>query len=279
MSVLFAFFRFALGVAFGSFLNVVAFRYDPARPLWSVRPLRGRSHCRSCGSTLRFYELIPLASFLVQKGRCRQCRTRLSLQYPLVELASGLAFAFIPGAVHGLVPQIIWLLAGLTLILIAAIDARLMIIPDEANIFLGILGIALAAGMGRTGNSFLGYYASMLNYESPLWLNRLIAVGSVVLIFGAAILLSRGRGMGLGDLKMASAIGLLMGWPDVLMATLAAFVIGAAASIAFLLRRRKTLKSSVPFGPFISLGVFVTVFFGFTIMKGYFAFFTWLYGI
>ena len=91
---------FFFGAAVGSFINVLATRYDPAAFLFSRRVIGGRSHCPGCGKTLRWFELIPLFSFLVQGGRCRRCKKRLSIQYLIVELLSGLIFVLVPVIIH-----------------------------------------------------------------------------------------------------------------------------------------------------------------------------------
>ncbi|MDO8429924.1 MAG: prepilin peptidase [bacterium] len=89
---MFSLILFIFGLTFGSFLNVVSFRYSPEKSLFSFRNLLGRSHCPQCGKTLNWYELVPVFSFLIQKGKCRSCGEKISWQYPLVELASGFIF-------------------------------------------------------------------------------------------------------------------------------------------------------------------------------------------
>jgi len=287
---------FLFGLGFGSFLNVVSKRYQPDKRLFDLKVLGGRSQCPKCGARLSWYELIPIVSFLIQLGRCRTCRLPISLEYPIVELASGLVFAFVPAAVFeafdvnfarlgGDLPIWYFLLAGifilvsLTLILISAIDLRLRIIPDQSNILIAVLGLAaiLIFGyydlFGDLKGSFLGHYALLFGLRENVWINHLAGALFGLAFFGLIIILSRGRGMGIGDLKLAAALGLFFGWPDIALALALAFIAGAIGSIILLVRRKKGLKSAVPFGPFIALGALLILFFGQTLMDGYFTLF------
>src|SRR3989344_1771030 len=142
---------FIFGLAIGSFLNVVSMRYadgSPQKGELSRSMLRGRSHCPYCEKTLSWYELIPVVSFIIQKGNCRSCGHKLSLQYPIVELATGIIFMLLASQIGfanstDVINLIIWLLAAVFLILIAAIDFRLFIIPDALSIGIAILGAGI----------------------------------------------------------------------------------------------------------------------------------------
>src|ERR1700722_12920571 len=121
---------FVFGIAIGSFLNVVTLRYDGEHFLFNTKMIGGRSHCVHCGATLRWFELMPLLSFLIQGGRCRRCKVRLNIQYPIVELISGFIFMFVPLAL-GIVatpaaPLVLlaalWVAAFEALLVMAAID-------------------------------------------------------------------------------------------------------------------------------------------------------------
>jgi leader peptidase (prepilin peptidase)/N-methyltransferase len=290
-------FRFVLGLAIGSFLNVVASRYDPEKNLFNLKNLGGRSHCPACKAQLRWWELVPLLSFALQRGRCRSCRGRISFQYPIVELASGVVLAFLPLAVFSAfnirfltltgssffayyLLASLFVLAGLALVLIAAIDLRRSLIPDELNIVVGALGILIVAAKayfnffeGLGGGSFLGHYALIAGFRSNVFVNHGAAAAIGFLLFLSIVLLSRGRGMGMGDVKLAGALGLLLGWPDAMLALIISFIIGAIVSVVFLIVRAKTMKSMIPFGPFMSAAAFVVIFFGRTIVDFYFTLF------
>jgi len=287
---------FLFGAAIGSFLNVVAGRYEPDKRLFDFKVLGGRSQCPKCDTRLRWYELIPLLSFLIQLGRCRACRAPISLEYPIIEVASGLVLAFLPQRIFevfevnfarlsGDLPLWYFLLTGifvlvsLALILISAIDFRLRIIPDQSNVLIAVLGLAAIIIIDYhdlftdISGSFIGHYALLFGWRENIWINHLAGAVFGLIFFGLIIFFSRGRGMGVGDLKLAGAAGLLLGWPDIAVALALAFIVGAIGSIILLVRRTKGLKSAVPFGPFIALGILLVLFFGQALMDGYFALF------
>jgi len=282
-------FLFLIGMAAGSFLNVIAFRYQPGGKLLTKDIFVGQSRCRYCGKILQWYELIPLISFLIQKGKCRSCRGIISFQYPLIELLSGLVFLFFPlyfyryfniARLVAVAQPInwyywflgIWLIAALVLILISLIDFRFKIIPDQLNVFLIFLAIVLMVNLPNH-ISFLGRYAVLLGLPKNIFFNHLLAGGLGLIFFGAIILITRNRGMGLGDLKFSGALGLLMGWPDAFLSFLLSFIIGAAWSLGLIISKKKSFKEAVPFGPFLSAGVLTTVFFGEKILNLYFQLF------
>lgn len=263
---------FILGALVGSYLNVVSFRFSSDEGFRASR--KGRSRCPHCGRTLRWYELIPLLSFLVQRGRCRVCRKRLSLQYPIVELTAGLVLVLIPWQLGWSSLTILWILAFLLFILIAAIDLRLGVIPDKLNILVALLGLsAVLFAYFDSGleTSSLGSYALLFQLgEGSFWVYRLVGVMFGLVFFGGIYLFTRGKAMGLGDVKLAGALGLFLGWPDVALALVLAFLVGSIFAVPLLLMKRKTLKDALPFGPFIVAGVTLVFFFGYHIINGYF---------
>lgn len=195
------------------------------------------------------------------------CRKKLSWQYPLVELASGLtfllplyfnnAFNFAPATLYPL--SVVWILVFLIFILIWAIDARLSVIPDELNIGLAVLGIAFI----DLNNGF----------QSGLWLNHLLAAAGGAVFLGMIIYWSQGRAMGMGDLKLAVALGLIFGWPNLFLILALAFIFGAVVGIGLLAFKKKGMKDAIPFGPFLILGSLTIFFFGQTLVETYFYFF------
>ncbi|MEK7187810.1 MAG: prepilin peptidase [Patescibacteria group bacterium] len=274
---------FIFGLMIGSFLNVVALRYDPERFLFHSDILGGRSHCPHCGKQLRWYELIPLLSFLVQGGLCRSCKKHLSLQYPLVEILSGLVFIMVPwrlGVFSSLptnpypLTPIIWILAFLALLLVALIDLRLRIIPDELNIFLFFLAFPLILLKADTftafTETFIGHYALLFRFGSNIWLDHTLGCAAGLLFFLVLIVLSRGRGMGGGDLKLGAALGLLFGWPDIGLLIPLAFILGTFWALPLLLAGQKKRKDFLPFGPFLVLSSVLVFLFGFQILDFYF---------
>lgn len=277
---------FLFGLAVGSFLDVIATRYRPDTFLLSKKVIGGRSRCTKCGKTLEWFELIPILSFVLQAGRCRSCKTRLSTEYPFVELISGLIFLFVPhflslapglSIVELVLSSALWILVMLTLFLIALIDLRTQIIPDEANLFLGILGIALAlvvsSRFGLVEGSSIGHYAALAGLRGNIWLNRAAAALIAGFFFFVLIYITKGRGMGGGDLKLAASLGLVFGWPDIGLVVGLAFVLGSVAGIFEIVLKGKTLKHLVPFGPFLSLSALLVFFCGERILDFYFALF------
>ncbi|MFH1346888.1 MAG: prepilin peptidase [Spirochaetota bacterium] len=290
---------FIFGLTVGSFLNVVIFRYQPGKKVLDSKLIGGpgnwkaRSRCMSCEKNLAWYELLPLASFLTQKGKCRGCGAKISFQYFLIELLSGATFVFVPmfwaaSLPLMLIPEyismflilsFIWILIFLALIVLSAIDFRHFIIPDSMNVFLAVLGIVLLAvnyyyeRFSYIGGSFFGYYADLFGLRENIWVNYFFAVAIVMIFFGLIIVLSRGKGMGWGDFKLAGALGLILGWPDILGACFLAFIIGLVFSLVFVAFHKKKMKDIIPFGPFLALGASLVFFFGHQLMSLYFKLF------
>jgi len=260
---------FVFGIAMGSFLNVVATRYDGEHFLFSNKLIGGRSRCEQCKETLRWFELVPLFSFMAQGARCRRCQARLSSQYPIVELLSGTVFVFVPlvlgvghtlgiGAIAGAPLALLaalWIAVFEALLVMALIDIRLGIIPDEINIFLVIVGV--------------------LFLLIPVPLTIIAIIPKIISALGAGaffallIAVTRGKGMGMGDLKLAIPLGLLFGWPEIVLVLMAAFVIGAVVGLVAVARGTNSMKGTLPFGPFLALGAVTAFFWGAPIIGWY----------
>ena len=298
-------FLFIFGLAIGSFLNVVSLRFQPGQRLLDLRIINGRSHCPHCQKTLRWYELIPLLSFIVQFGKCRHCKKKLSLQYPLVEFLSGLIFVSVPllltnfqfsppaGGFNLSILQLIiiavWLLIFILFLLLSVIDFRHYIIPDSINLSLAALGIILiifnqildSKFQILNSGSFLGHYALLFDFwplsnvsgQLSAVSGHLFAAIIAMAFFAAIIILTRGRAMGWGDFKLVGALGLIFGWPDILMIVFLSFIVGAICVTPLLIRKQKTMKDAVPFGPFLIAGSALIFFFGYNIIDGYFKLF------
>jgi len=269
---------FLFGLAAGSFINVVSLRFQPGQGLLDRKMVGGRSRCPYCQKQLNWYELIPVLSFIIQKGRCRSCHQKISFQYPIVEILSGLIFVFVP---HTLYPipytlSIIWIFIFLLFLLLSIIDFRHYIIPDSLNLSLGILGVILV--VVKTLNpkpstlrpNFMGYYSSLFTFSNKVWLNHLFGLVFAAFVFWLIIFLSKGKGMGWGDFKLACALGLIFGWPDILMVFILSFLLGGLSGIILIILKKKRLKEAVPFGPFLVLGAALTFFVGFQILNFYF---------
>lgn len=271
---------FLLGAAVGSFLNVLTSRYSEKSGF--KKALRGRSYCDVCKRTLRWYELIPVVSFIALGGRCRTCKHRIPVSYFIVELLAGLVAVLVPLKIGFTFFAAIWVFAFWVLLLISVIDLRLKIIPDIPVVLVGTLGLAslvyrsvfLRADpfLPLTGADFLGHYSILRFWSTPL-ANHLLAMGAGLVLFGTVFLLTRGRAMGLGDVKLATAIGLLLMWPDIIVALITPFLIGSLVGSPMVWAKKMSFKSSFPFGPFIAFGVLLTFFFGYDIVDVYFRLF------
>ena len=165
------------------------------------------------------------------------------------------------------------------MLLLSVIDYRLYLIPDEAVIGIALLGI-LAAGIKfyyqdliNWQSSFVGNYAMLVALPVNLFWSHVIAGIVGLLFFGLIFTVTKGRGMGFGDVKLAGALGLLLGWPDSVLSFALSFVIGSVGGLLLMFLGRKKFRQPIPFGPYLIAGVFITVFFGFQIVDGYFKLF------
>jgi leader peptidase (prepilin peptidase)/N-methyltransferase len=278
---------FVFGGIWGSFINVIALRYDPDKFIIGRGILTGRSSCPSCGKTLRWYELIPWLSFAIQGGRCRRCRVKISWRYPAVETVSGLVMVAVWQVITnhffatgtGIPLAALWIAVFELLLLMALIDQRHKIIPEEINIAIAACGIGIVSILSTMEtavfqHSFLGGYSLLFGGQSGLLINRVIAMSAAVGYFGVLLLATKGRGIGMGDLKLCAVMSIAFGWPDTVFMIALAFVIGAAWSAILVLRNKKRLKSAVPFGPFIDLAALATVLAGEKVLGWYFSLFT-----
>ena len=235
---------FIFGLAVGSFLNVLIDRIPKGKDI-----IFKRSHCDHCQRELKAFDLIPLLSYLLLRGKCRYCRKKISGQNPLVETATGLIFVFI--AAQSANKEVIYQLAvaGI-LIAIFAIDFKDGIIPDSLIIFL----ISIT------------FIFQILSAPWAIFAN--LATGLILAVFFLLlVILTRGRGMGLGDVKYAFFMGFYLGFPLSIAAFYVAFLTGAVISLILILLRKKTLKSRVAFGPFLVTATLISRYFGIAIIN------------
>lgn len=248
---------FILGLIIGSFLNVVILRLN------TDRSLGGRSACMSCQNKLSWYELIPVFSFLVLRGRCRTCKTKISIQYPLVELASGLIFAtlflkfqdvFFSNSLAFVFTYAYYVFTFSLLLVISVYDIRHKIIPDRLSIILAIVAfVGLFFVNTDSSLNFYPHLPSVLEFLSGL---------IIAFPFAFLWLVSGGRWIGLGDAKLAVSLGWLLGLSRALSGVVVGFWIGAVAGLALVVFSRKHgMKSEIPFAPYLVLGVFLAFIF------------------
>ena len=266
---------FIFGLVFGSFLNVVIYRLRSGEPIGL-----SRSFCPECKNLLKWPDLIPILSFICLRGRCRYCHKKISWQYPIVEILSGLIWIlvfwkvfgfnppFIPplikGGLGGVLDSIYYIFILSALLVIAVYDFKWKIIPDK------IVYPAIAAAL--IFNLFeISKYQNLeilkyLNIEIFIW--PLLVAIVAFLFFFAIFYFSNGKAMGLGDAKLAILIGLFLSPLLAVAAFMLAFIIGAASGIIliglgriFPHYKKWGMKSQISFGPFLVLGAFLAFFF------------------
>ena len=279
MAFLIYFFIFLLGLAVGSFLNCIIYRLEIGESF-----LKGRSYCPHCKHILNWPDLIPVFSFLILKGKCRYCSQKISWQYPLVELATAIIFLTLYYNFFTMVNllQFIFLLAiSCFLIIIFVYDLKHYIIPDK--IIYPAIAIALIYQLFRIWNlhplcgypvsNFAPHFFKSGGSNFRMLANPLLSAILAGLFFLIIVLISRGKWMGVGDIKLAFLIGLILGFPKILVALFLAFLIGAIIGLGLVISGKKTLKSEVPFGPLLVTGTFIAMFFGQQIVNWYLHFF------
>lgn len=243
---------FVFGLIVGSFLNSVIYRLETGKNF-----VKGRSFCPYCKKQLGFWDLIPIFSFLILRGRCRICKEKISWQYPMVEITTALVFLIIFNSIKtdsilNFLGLIYYLITFCFLIIIFVYDLKHYLIPNK------IVYPAIIV-------SFL--YQIILNFKdflSPI-VSAIFASGFFLLI----VLFSKGKWMGEGDIKLAFLMGLILGFPKILFALFLSFSFGAIIGVGLIILKRKKLSSEVPFGPFLVTGTFVALFWGEKIINFY----------
>lgn len=259
MVEIYGLFVFVLGMIIGSFLNVVIYRYNTGLGL------NGRSMCFTCRRTLSWHELIPIVSFINQGGKCLGCKSRISVQYPIVEAITGFVFVslflksislfpftYFPATIYTIVFMYLFSL----LIVIAVYDYKHQVIPEGIVWVFNILAFLL----------LFFFNGHQFGFFTPSW-QALIAGPFMALPFFLIWFLSRGTAMGFGDVKLALGLGWLLGISASLAATVVSFWIGAIVGIILILLKKNKykMKSHIAFGPFLILATFFVYLFGVTI--------------
>lgn len=237
-----------LGICVGSFLNVLIYRLPKGEEF-----VKTPSHCMSCGHTLKWYENIPILSWLIQGGKCRACGVKLSAQYPIVEALNG-AMWLLTGLIH----RGDWLTVGLycclfsLLLVLSVIDWRTFTIPNGINLAIFVLGVV------------------RLVTDLDQWALYVIGMVSVSLVFLLLHILTGGNGLGMGDIKLVAAAGLLMGWQNMLLAVLVGSLSGA---IIHSVRMRCGAGRKLAFGPYLAAGIWLSALAGGPIISAYLSLF------
>jgi leader peptidase (prepilin peptidase)/N-methyltransferase len=262
MTFLLGFYAFAAGAIVGSFLNVVIHRYPREESI--VFP---GSHCPHCDAAIRWYDNIPIISFLVLRGRCRACGAGIAWRYPLVELANALFYLAVflrtgPTVAFIVVAAII----SMTIALIY-IDADIQLLPDVID----VPGIAIGLGAGALGLGILHPDLTLADSLLDSLFGALLGAAIPLVIIGTYWLVRRVEGMGLGDVKMLAMIGAVTGWRAVPGVLLLASVMGALIGVLVAMRSGLGMRTPVPFGVFLGLAALAIVFFGPTLWSCYLA--------
>jgi leader peptidase (prepilin peptidase)/N-methyltransferase len=245
---------FILGLIVGSFSNVCIYRIPRNESI--IYPA---SHCPKCHSNILLKDNIPLLSYILLKGRCRNCKSKISIQYPIVELLTGLIYLIIY-LIYGLsIQSLIYIILSSALIIIAFIDLNEQIVPDVISLPGIVIGFIL---------SFFVPYISFINSALGVFVG-----GGIILVIGlAGSVIFKKEAMGGGDVKLAAMIGAFLGWRYIAISLFLGFFLGALAGIVLILSKIKSREDVVPFGPFIVLGSMITLLWGEQIISWYIGF-------
>lgn len=242
---------FLLGAVLGSFLNALMWRIHVGRSI-----SRGRSMCPSCHTELRALELVPILSFLVQRGKCRNCLEQISWQYPLVEFFVGFLFVLVyqfVGQDASLLPLYWYVVLVLTIVFVY--DLRYQLILD--SVVLPAIVIVFVVHIIMSPASLI------------LYVIGLVLGGG---FFLAQFLVSRGTWIGGGDIRLGAFMGVLLGWKLLLVALFLAYIVGAIMSLILVALKKKQMASKTPFGTYLSVATFVTLLWGQQVLDWYLRF-------
>lgn len=248
---------FLFGIIFGSFFNACIYRIPLGIPVGG----RERSKCMKCGHPIAGYDNIPLLSYIILRGKCRHCKQRFSIRYFFVELLTGLLWLecfFAWGTTPwGILTALTYCIFISVLIIITFIDIDHGIIPD----IISLPGIPIF------------FVLTWIFIPTMTWWNSLlgIIVGGGILL-GVSIaykIVTKRDGMGGGDVKLLAMIGAVVGWKGILFTIFVSAVVGTVAGIILMLKNRKSLSLSMPYGPFLALGAVLYIFFGDMIFSWY----------
>ena len=232
------------GIMIGSFLNVVIYRVPKHESI-----VVSRSHCMNCGKQIKWYDLVPVVSFLILRGKCRYCKTKLSLQYPLVEFTNGLGYAIIVIVKGVNVESILYCLCMSALLALSVIDWRTFEIPFAFNVFIGILGII------RLLTDYRNWYIYILGFVS--------VSGFLFIIYKA----TKGRAMGGGDVRLMAAAGLLLGLKNIVLSLVLGCLLASVLHVLYM--KLKNKDHMLAFGPYLSMGIFISMIYGNQIIEWY----------
>ncbi|MDP1834012.1 MAG: prepilin peptidase [Candidatus Moranbacteria bacterium] len=257
-----------LGLIVGSFLNVVVYRLRVAETL-----VADRSHCPHCKNLIAWYDNIPVLSFILLKFRCRSCREKISWQYPLVEIFTGLVFALIGRRYFDAVDVSTWA----STIYYLGISSFLIVIFVYDFLYLEIPGLVLWPAIGFTVVFNLVFDWGMTGFGNDVLnlatYSGTLGASTAFLFFFLLVALSKEKWMGMGDAYLVILLGFILGWPEILLGLMLAFSLGALSGIVLILLKKKKMGSQIPFAPFLVLGSLIAMFWYAPITNWYFGLF------
>ena len=240
------FFVFITGCCIGSFLNVLIYRIPKQIPFWS-----GRSFCPSCRTTIKPYDLIPILSYLFLLGRCRNCRSRISCRYPIIEILTGVIAMLVFENSGFTVLSLIYFIFSAILIVIAFIDIDTMTIPNGL-----ILSLIIPTA------------AILFFTEHPDIISRIIGFFIIsVLLYLINFLIP--NGFGGGDIKLIAVCGFMLGWQNVLVAFIIGLIVGGIHGAILLIKNIKNSHRHIAFGQYLCIGAFIALLYGKNIINAY----------
>lgn len=292
---------FILGTVLGSFIKALADRSLDNKSFW------GRSYCLSCKKKLQWYDLLPIFSYISLQGKCRYCKDKLGIEYLIVEAVIGVLtgflfwqssfnfqFSFLNSQLNSNFQLAIFLLELVSrtffIVILAMLfltDLKKMLIPDRIILPSIIIGIVLNLIYALTKIAYLYFFLSqtvlgrlllppkneyfqrhVIMIAEPFFLSLLtgVLIGG---FFLSLIIITRGKGMGGGDVKLGAFIGLMLGFPQAIAAIVLSFILGAVFSVLLIIAGKKSLGQVIPFGPFLVLGSLIMLFWGNQIVRWY----------
>ena len=231
-------FIFLIGLCFGSFANVCIYRLPKSK-----QTLTGRSYCPKCKKKIKWFDNIPVLSYFLLNGKCRSCKKKISSQYLIVELIMGFGFLLIFLSYHNHLASILLSILLVMYVIIFFIDLKHFIIPDTLNF--GIMILALAK------NFLPDLNLSFTQIITQSIIGGIIGYLSIWIIIYLYKTLKKMEGMGLGDAKLMAGIGLLFGWKSIPFVLFVSAILGLLMVLPSLVEKKKSLKSQIPFGPYI----------------------------
>ncbi len=259
MEIIYALMFLFLGIILGSFINAWVWRIEN-----NLSVAKGRSMCPHCKHTLAWYDLVPVLSYLILRGKCRYCKAKIGRQYPIIELTTGLLFMttyllLAPAGVQQWIQMLLLLAVSVLLVAAYIYDSKHMELPEIFML------PAIALGVVYFGlNIFWQGYIAMIP--------QAIALGVFILAYTALWYFSKGQWLGAGDIRLAAIMGLFLAPKQLVVGIFAAYLVGSVYGVAVLIKSKKKQGIKVPFGPFLIIGFYFGLFFGTQLARWYLSF-------